>query len=201
MIIGSLSAEAKSLYYDLVSAQSDLGSGDAPQPADRGDTPELATSSSELMGGSPRDEHALDPLVAALRAILISGDRYRSAISEHFDIGAIESVVLSLLSEAGQPLTPHQIGVRMLLSSGTVTAILDRLEKAGHIRRTPHPTDRRSRLIVLTALGRRVLQYSNHHLKAVVSSATEGTSTAELLHVMRRVGYLLDERTAMVREA
>jgi DNA-binding MarR family transcriptional regulator len=144
---------------------------------------------------------AVDQAVVALRAVLIAGDRYRAAVAEHFGIGAVESVVLSLLSEAGQPLTPHQIGSRMLLSSGTVTAILDRLEKAGHIRRTQHPTDRRSRLIVLTPAGRRVLQFSNNHLRAVLASATDGPIGSEVLHALRRIGHLLDERTEIVAGA
>jgi DNA-binding MarR family transcriptional regulator len=146
-------------------------------------------------------DHAVEQAVVALRAVLIAGDRYRAAVAEHFGIGAVESVVLSLLSEAGQPLTPHQIGSRMLLSSGTVTAILDRLERAGHIRRTQHPTDRRSRLIVLTPAGRRVLQFSNNHLRAVLASATDGPIGSEVLHALRRIGHLLDERTEIVAGA
>lgn len=143
-------------------------------------------------------DHAVEQAVVALRAVLIAGDRYRAAIADHFGIGSVESVVLSLLSEAGQPLTPHQIGSRMLLSSGTVTAILDRLERAGHIRRTQHPTDRRSRLIVLTPAGRRVLQFSNNHLRAVLASSTDGPIGVEVLHALRRISHLLDERTEIV---
>ena len=145
-----------------------------------------------------KDEAAIDQAVAALRGVLIAGERYRAAVADHVGIGSVESLVLSLLTEAGQPLTPHQIGSRMLLSSGTVTAILDRLEKAGLIRRTQHPTDRRSRLIVLTAAGRRVLQFSNNHLRAVVASSTDGAIAPELLHALRRMAHLLDERTEIV---
>lgn len=144
------------------------------------------------------DDTVVEQAVVALRAVLIAGDRYRAAVAEHFGIGAVESVVLSLLAEAGQPLTPHQIGARMLLSSGTVTAILDRLERAGHVRRTQHPTDRRSRLIVMTPAGRRVLQYSTNHLRAVLASATDGPISLEVLHALRRISHLLDERTDLV---
>lgn len=143
-------------------------------------------------------DHAVEQAVVALRAVLIAGDRYRAAVADHFGIGSVESVVLSLLSEAGQPLTPHQIGSRMLLSSGTVTAILDRLERAGHIRRTQHPTDRRSRLIVLTPAGRRVLQFSNNHLRSVLASSTDGPIGVEVLHALRRISHLLDERTEII---
>lgn len=173
------------------------GMSDADDPT--GEDADVSTPTPDAAGpdNDPGD-HGVEQAVVALRAVLIAGDRYRAAIADHFGIGAIESVVLSLLSEAGQPLTPHQIGSRMLLSSGTVTAILDRLERAGHIRRTQHPTDRRSRLIVLTPAGRRVLQYSNNHLRAVLSSATDGPLGVEVLHALRRISHLLDERTDIV---
>lgn len=44
---------------------------------------------------------------------------------------------------------PKQIIAQLEMSSGTGTALLDRLEKAGYIRRVPNPDDRRSVLIVL----------------------------------------------------
>lgn len=45
------------------------------------------------------------------------------------------------------PLTPGEIGERVRLSSGAVTSLLDRLEARGFVKRTPHPSDRRSVLV------------------------------------------------------
>ena len=41
-------------------------------------------------------------------------------------------------------MTPGELGRRLQLTSGGMTALLHRLHKAGHIARRPHPTDRRS---------------------------------------------------------
>jgi DNA-binding MarR family transcriptional regulator len=44
---------------------------------------------------------------------------------------------------AGTPLTPGRLGETMGLSSGATTAMIDRLERDGHLRRARESTDRR----------------------------------------------------------
>lgn len=43
----------------------------------------------------------------------------------------------------GEPITPGRLGEQLNLSSGSVTALIDRLERAGHIRRDRDTADRR----------------------------------------------------------
>ncbi|MEU4564174.1 MarR family transcriptional regulator [Actinoplanes sp. NPDC023936] len=43
----------------------------------------------------------------------------------------------------GTPLTPGKLGEAIGLTSGATTALIDRLEKGGHLRRTRESTDRR----------------------------------------------------------
>ena len=43
----------------------------------------------------------------------------------------------------GEPLTPGRLGEAIGLSSGATTAVIDRLAKAGHLRRTRESADRR----------------------------------------------------------
>ncbi|WP_123670668.1 MarR family winged helix-turn-helix transcriptional regulator [Actinocorallia herbida] len=45
--------------------------------------------------------------------------------------------------ERGQPLSPARLSERVSLSSGATTALLNRLEQAGHVVRTREHTDRR----------------------------------------------------------
>ncbi|MCM0678930.1 MarR family transcriptional regulator [Micromonospora phytophila] len=47
----------------------------------------------------------------------------------------------------GDPITPGRLGEQLNLSSGSVTALIDRLERAGHIRRDRDATDRRKVLL------------------------------------------------------
>lgn len=58
---------------------------------------------------------------------------------------------IGFLHHAGRPVSPKQINAYMGLSSGSGTALLDRLERAGYTRRLPNPDDRRSILIELDA--------------------------------------------------
>lgn len=63
--------------------------------------------------------------------------------------------VLATLRRAGPPhaLTPKQMLASAMISSGTMTNRLDRLEEAGLIRRSPDPADGRGVLIQLTEAG------------------------------------------------
>ncbi len=47
----------------------------------------------------------------------------------------------------GTPITPGRLGGQLNLSSGSVTALIDRLERAGHIRRDRDTSDRRKVLL------------------------------------------------------
>lgn len=62
--------------------------------------------------------------------------------------------VLATLRRAVEPLTPTMLYQSTMLTSGAMTARLDKLEKQGLIQRTPSPSDRRSLLVSLTDEGR-----------------------------------------------
>ena len=65
--------------------------------------------------------------------------------------------VLLVLSRAGGSLSPCDIGEQLSVTRGTVTGLLDSLERQRLVRRTPHPKDRRMLLIELTDGGRNIL--------------------------------------------
>lgn len=60
---------------------------------------------------------------------------------------------LEVVRGANEPLPPSIIAERMVVGRGTVTAIVDTLDRRGLIRRHPHETDRRMRLVAVTAEG------------------------------------------------
>lgn len=67
--------------------------------------------------------------------------------------------VLATLRRSGEPcmLSPTRLYEAAMISSGGMTARLDRLERAGLVERRPDPNDRRGKLIALTARGREVI--------------------------------------------
>lgn len=60
-----------------------------------------------------------------------------------------------------ESLRMKELAEKMGITTGTLTVMVDRLEKNGLVVRQPHPTDRRSYVIVLTELGRE--QFEEHH--------------------------------------
>ena len=65
--------------------------------------------------------------------------------------------VLSALRRAGRPyeLSPGQLVRQTLVTSGTMTNRVDRLERRGLVERRPSTTDRRGVIVQLTAQGQR----------------------------------------------
>lgn len=48
---------------------------------------------------------------------------------------------------AAEEVAPRELSDQLGLATGSVTTMLDRLEKLGYLTRTPHPTDRRKTLV------------------------------------------------------
>jgi len=63
-------------------------------------------------------------------------------------LGLTDIDTLEYLERFG-PMTHRELGQRLLLTSGAVTLLVDRLEKMSLVRRSPHPSDRRASLVEL----------------------------------------------------
>ena len=67
--------------------------------------------------------------------------RYDEAVGEVYGLGAAERLCLSFLLEG--PQTASAIAKQVRLTPAAVTALIDRLEARGYVRRKPDPSDRR----------------------------------------------------------
>ncbi len=67
---------------------------------------------------------------------------FHSAIAEKMGLSITEHKALDLLSRQG-PITAGQLAEVTGLTTGAITGMVDRLEKAGFVRRIPDPSDRR----------------------------------------------------------
>ncbi|MEP6760002.1 MAG: MarR family transcriptional regulator [Sporichthyaceae bacterium] len=79
----------------------------------------------------------------------------RTAFAQH-DLEVGEFDVLAALRRAGDPyvLSPGQLLSQTLVTSGTMTNRIDRLEARGLVQRRPDPNDRRGVHVRLTAQGK-----------------------------------------------
>ncbi|SFM59550.1 MarR family winged helix-turn-helix transcriptional regulator [Methylobacterium pseudosasicola] len=91
-------------------------------------------------------------------AQVILRDRLNPAFAG-FGLQQGEFDVLATLRRSGAPyaLTPTALCDATMISSGGMTARIDRLEKASLIERQKHPTDRRGTLVALTDSGKELI--------------------------------------------
>jgi len=138
----------------------------------------------------------VDPAVEGIvDRIMGLSRRFKRMIDEtlsSFDLSWGEYQVLGALRQAGSPYrsTPGRLAGRTDLSSGAMTNRLDRLEKAGHIRRLPDPDDRRGVLVELTPQGRKVYNDAvgvQAHKEGLVAAALGGAEKEQLNALLRRL--------------
>jgi DNA-binding MarR family transcriptional regulator len=124
-------------------------------------------------GGAARDE-----LIVALRTFATERDRLEEAIARRHGISHADLRALDQLS-LHEGLTPGRLGERMMLSSGAVTALADRLERLGWLTREPHPSDRRSTLLKLTTKAQEAAEEIFGPYAEELSAAAAGLSSRE----------------------
>jgi DNA-binding MarR family transcriptional regulator len=112
----------------------------------RDERPDLDVSSMLVMG---RLQEA---------ALAIARDRLNPLFAR-YGMQPGEFDVLATLRRSGEPfaLTPTALYDALMMSSGGMTARIDRLQKAGWVERLPNPADGRGTLVALTHAGRALI--------------------------------------------
>lgn len=82
--------------------------------------------------------------------------------------------VLNVLSDPPDGMSQRELSDRLVVDRSNVTGLLDRMEKAGWVRREDDPGDRRVYRVTLTAAGRRLWGQAHAQYLAVVAQVTQG---------------------------
>lgn len=108
--------------------------------------------------------------------------------------------VLEALLHKG-PLPVNAIGRKVLLTSGSITTAVDRLERQGFVERRAHADDRRTRVVHLTPRGRRLITraFAAHErdMERAVAALTP-QERATLARLLKKVG--LEAASLLQRE-
>lgn len=80
-------------------------------------------------------------------------DAYDEAAARALGVNRTDLRCLELLNQH-TALTPTRLGAELGLTTGSVTAMLDRLERLSYLTRSPDPTDRRKTFIQITDTAR-----------------------------------------------
>ncbi|MBB4791766.1 MarR family winged helix-turn-helix transcriptional regulator [Streptomyces nodosus] len=135
--------------------------------------PDLDTAAMEIFGRISRITRTM-------------GDRMDKAYAR-FGISRGEFDVLATLRRSGEPyaLSPRRLSATLMITTGGMTGRLDRLERAGLLRRSPDPHDRRGLRVTLTDKGFRLVDEA---LGAGLSLQTEALGALD----PRQAGQLAD---------
>ncbi len=112
----------------------------------------------------------VDAMVSATslaRAHQIVLGRINAALAD-FSLTFSRYEALALLSfSRNNSMAMARMGERLQVHPTSVTSTIDRLERDGHVLRSPHPDDRRATLATLTAQGRRMLGEATAALESI----------------------------------
>lgn len=122
------------------------------------------------------DDRDLVGLLSAYQYLQSQNLRMSSHLAQTLQLNPTDlRVLIYLLRE--DSVSPKDLATRLEHTTGSITALVDRLEKTGHLERRPHPTDRRSQTLHLTEKGADTVD----QVKEVYGSAFDGVFTGPTL--------------------
>ena len=78
---------------------------------------------------------------------------------------------LAVIEGAGGPLPAGEVSARMHITTGTMTSVLDTLERNGYVKRLADPSDRRRVLVDITPAAQAVLDKMLPEVQHVIAVA------------------------------
>lgn len=94
-------------------------------------------------------KYTAEDITWATRRLDIAMSRLMVALSRAIGISVPEMLALEYLDPDGS-IGPSELARRLQMTSGAMTALVDRLEESGHVVRERHPADRRRVLVKRT---------------------------------------------------
>lgn len=124
------------------------------------------------MGDEARDYSEMDVAMAVRRLDLLMSQMHLE-MCERLGLSAAELLALAHLSLDGS-LGPTELTRRLHMTTGAMTAMLDRLAERGFVVREPHPTDRRRVVVRMTGDGRERIFTQVHGMADDVVAISRG---------------------------
>lgn len=150
-------------------------------------------SDAKAADGRAASKDGLLRIVQGLRRVDTGTYALRIRLAEKLGIGTIDINAMAFVGEV-DGLTPKDLGKTLNITTGSVTAMVDRLESKGFMVRKPNPTDRRSVLLHLSPEGNEAMQWANDHFAAAASALLEASSkdsVADIAEFLEGIGQRL----------
>ena len=107
------------------------------------------------VGEWPEIEEVVESIVS--RVDMVQRHIERASVDTRDQLGISQGELKILLRLSRGARSQGDVAKNLLVSTGTMTNQLDKLQAAGFVSRSPDPTDRRSKLVEMTAKGRETL--------------------------------------------
>ena len=142
--------------------------------------------------------------LSGLHLWLILWKAYRALETHSFQsiaglgIGLSDFAALELLLHKG-PQPVNTIGKKIMLTSGSITTTIDRLEAKNLVRRTASPDDQRVRIVQLTPEGRKLISCAfTQHRKDMehAAAALNPAERRQLIRLLKKLGLSAANQTA-----
>lgn len=161
---------------------------------------------SEHTAGEPSgywySDHAVMDLLGALRRFRRADERMRRRVSADLGVNPLDLRALQLViagERSGSPVSPGEISTQLGISTAATTKLVDRLVGSGHVKRTPHPHDRRSVVLGATAHAHRSLRRrmgAVHERMGEAAAAVPPECRAAVAEFLTSMALLMEEQPA-----
>lgn len=165
-------------------------------PPQSGSAPlrQAAHFEAEFPGASRSASEVALNLARTSSLALAEVDRRRRTIA-HLSGSAWQA--LAVIEGAGEPLPPTVIAERLLQTTGSITSLLDTLERQGLVRREPHPDDRRKLLVDITDTARALVGRVLPIVHSTSMEILEGVAEADRQALIRVLAQMRTNVDAM----
>ena len=119
----------------------------------------------------------------------------------HHRLSAAGRQALAILEGAGEPLSPTTIAERLIVTTATVTSLLDTLEKRGLLVRQADTSDRRKLLISITDEGRTIVDAFLPEIIALQTAVVTELSEPQRRQLLRSLAVVREGIATIEAEA
>lgn len=144
---------------------------------------------------TPQEEQALKLLVVLMRAQAAISELVTRDVERHGLTGSEFGVLEALLHKG--PMLLGELQRKILVSSGGITYLVDKLADRGLVERLECPSDRRARYAALTETGRELIsRIFPEHRKAILEamSALDEDQQVQATELIRKLGLAAASR-------
>lgn len=125
---------------------------------------------------------------ASLLALVGTSEAFMGMVRKalhHHGLSPAGREAIAVIEGAGEPISPTTIAERLLVTTASVTSLLDTLERRGLVVRQPDPSDRRRLLVALTDEAREILDDYLPEMVALQTAIMAGVSEQDRRHLLR----------------